>query len=283
LANYIQSIGKIAAISVAVVLLYNGRGIESLLIGNILSYTFIQVTSLICIRRIAAIRLLRLDNLDVQRGKHLLSFGGTVFGGSLISMFLSPFNKIMLSRYAGVSTIPVYEIAYNGSMQIRALFEAGLRAMMPEISRIGGEMTINAKERILKLYHRAMKLILMFGIPIYGVLAIFAPLLLRIWLGEKFTETLPGAFRIMMIGTFLGLVGVPAYYTLMGTGHVRYNLGAHIAQAIINIMIIICILIVSTVSINVVVCSSSVAIAGASLYLILQKRRTLQRVTNGTN
>jgi len=283
LANYIQSLGKFAGVAVATILLYNGRGIESLLIGNMISYVFTQVASLICIKRIAAIRLLRLDNLDVQRGKHLLSFGGTVFGGSLISMFLSPFNKIMLSRYAGVSTIPVYEIAFNGSMQIRALFEAGLRAMMPEISRIGGEMTINAKERILQLYHRAMKLILMFGIPIYGVLAIFAPLLLRIWLGEKFTETLPGAFRIMMIGTFLGLVGVPAYYTLMGTGHVRYNLGAHIAQAIINIMIIICILIVSKVSINVVVCSSSAAMAGASLYLILQKRRTLQRVTNGTN
>jgi len=278
LANYIQSIGKIAAMTVAAVLLYNGRGIESLLIGNMLSYALIQVASLICIRRIAAIRLLRLDNLDVQRGKKLLSFGGAVFGGSLINMFLSPFNKIMLSRYAGVSTIPVYEIAFNGSMQIRALFEAGLRAMMPEISRIGANMTSFAKDRISQLNSHAMKLIFLFGIPIYGILAIVGPLLFRAWLGDKFVETLPGAFRIMLIGTFLSLLGVPAYYTLMGTGHVRHNLGAHIVQATINLVIILGLLFTSTVSINAIVWSSSIAMAVATLFLILQKTHTLQRI-----
>lgn len=52
--------------------------------------------------------------------------------GSLTGMLFSPFNKLMLSRYTGVSAIPIYEIAFTGSMQIRALFEAGLRALMPE-------------------------------------------------------------------------------------------------------------------------------------------------------
>ncbi len=143
-------------------------------------------------------------------------------------MLLSPFNKLILSRYAGVSVVPVYEIAFNGSMQVRSLFEAGLRAIMPEISRIGANMTIQAKNRIAQLNSRFMKLILFFGVPVYAVLMIFAPPLLRIWLGEKLAETLPNAFRIMMFATFFTLVGVPAYNTIIGLGKIRYFLTASV-------------------------------------------------------
>jgi O-antigen/teichoic acid export membrane protein len=107
-------------------------------------------------------------------------------------------------------------------MQVRGLIEAGLRALMPEISRIGTNMTIQAKNRIAQLNSRATKLIFFFGVPVYTVLMIFTPLLLRIWLGGKFAETLPDAFRIMMVAMFFTLVGVPAYYTIIGLDRVRY-------------------------------------------------------------
>jgi len=239
LANYAQSIGRIVAVTAASILLYSGRGIESLLIGNTLSYVFVQVVSLICIRRIAHIRLLRVRNLDAQRGKRILRFGGAVFGSSLISILLSPFNKLMLSRYAGVSTIPIYEIAYTGSIQVRGLIEAGLRALMPEISRIGANMTIQAKNKISQLNSRAMKLIFLLGVPVYAVLMIFMPLLLKIWLRDKFVDTLPDAFRIMMIATFFTLVGVPAYYTIMGLGKIRYFITANVISVGGNFALVI--------------------------------------------
>jgi len=225
-----------------------------------------------------SIRILHISKLNTQCGQRLLSFGGAVFGSSLIGMLLSPFNKLMLSRYAGVSTIPVYEIAFTGSMQIRALFEVALRALMPEISRIGANMTIQAKNRISQLYRRAMKLILMFGIPIYGVLAIFAPLLLRIWLGGKFTETLPGAFRIMLIGTFFSLLCVPAYYTLMGLGRVHHCFLSQVIQGIVNAGVVgIVILFIGKVSMRSVVLAVMLAMGVTSFYVILQSLRTMQQ------
>lgn len=221
LANYTQSFGRCVAVIVAAILLYSGRGIESLLIGNTLSYVFIHIVSLICIWRIAHIRLLRIGNLDTQRGKHILRFGGAIFGGSVISMLGSPFNMLMLSRYAGVSTIPVYEIGFKASMQVRGLIEAGFRALMPEISRIGANMTRYAKGRISQISRRAMSLIFLFGIPMYLALLIFATPLLRIWLGAEFIQTIPLVFRIMLVATFINLLGVPSYYFLLGMGHVR--------------------------------------------------------------
>lgn len=221
LANYIQSIGRTVAVTIAAILLYTGRGIESLLIGSTLSYVCIHVVSLICIRRTAHIRLLRIDNLDVQRGKRILRFGGGLFGGTLVSMLGGPFHKLVLSRYAGVSTIPVYQIAFNGAMQVRNLIEAGFRALMPEISRISANMTRYAKDRISQINRRAMKGIFLFGIPMYIAMFIFATPLLRFWLREEFIQSIPLVFRIMLIATFISLFGVPSFYFLMGMGRVR--------------------------------------------------------------
>lgn len=221
LANYTQSLGRCVAVIVSAILLYSGRSIESLLIGNAFSYVFIHIVSLIYISRIAHIRFLRIENLDTQRGKCLLRFGGAILGGTIISMLGSPFIKLMLSRYAGVATIPVYEIAFSASMQIRGLIEAGLRALMPEISRIGANMTRYAKDRISQISRHAMKIIFFFGIPMYLAMLILATPLLQIWLGAKFIQTIPFVFRIMLVATFINLLGVPSYYFLLGMGHVR--------------------------------------------------------------
>lgn len=276
LANYIQTIGRIIGTIVTAMLLYTGKGIESLLVGSTLSYVFIHVISIICIQRIERIRLLRISNLDVKRGRRILCFGGAVFGGSVVSMLLGPFNKLMLSRYAGVSTIPIYEIAFTGSMQVKGLIEGGLKALMPEISRIGASMTV-AKDRISKIYRRAMKIIFLFGVLGYGILVVFAPLLLSVWLGEIFVETIPAAFRIMLIGSFLNLVGVPAYYVLMGIGQVHHNLRAHIVQSTINAAIILAsVFLTSTVSLVTVVSSVSIGMMASTLYLIWRSQKIIR-------
>ena len=274
LTNCIQSVGRVVVVFVTCILLYSGRGIESLLIASIASYVLIHIASLVCIRRIAPIRFLQISSFDVYRCKRLLHFGGAVFGSSLTSMLFSPFNKLMLSRYAGVSTVPVYEIAFNGSMQVRALIESGLRALMPEISRIGANMTNYARDRISQIYRRAMKLIFPFGVPVYAALIIFAPPLLKAWLGERCVETLPGAFRIMLIGSFLSLLSVPAYYTLLGMGMVRYTLVAHIIVSVVSVIIVLTtVFIRNNISVEAVSWAVLTATAVTTLYLIWQNTR----------
>jgi O-antigen/teichoic acid export membrane protein len=239
LANYIQSLGRIVAVTIATILLYTGRGIESLLIGSAISYIFIHVASFVCIRRIVHIRILRLRNLDILRGKTILRFGSAIIGGSLMNMMLSPFNKLMLSRYAGVSAIPIYEIAYRGSMEVRALVETGLRALMPEISRINANMTTEAKNRILVINKQSIKLILFAGASLFAIVFIFAGVLLKVWLGDKFVEILPYALRILLVASFASLIGVPAYYTHMGQGRIHHCLISHIILSMINLVVVV--------------------------------------------
>lgn len=276
LENYIQSAGRVVVVLVAGILLYSGLGIESLLIASIASHLFIHIASLVCIWRIAHIRLLRIDNLNAQCGRHLLRFGSAMFGSSLMGMLFDPFNKLMLSRYAGVSTIPVYDIALRGSMQVRALIGAGLRALVPEISKIGANMTTYARDRISQINRRAMRLIFVIGTPMYAGLIILLTPLLKFWLSQQFVNELPIVFRIMLISSFLSLLSVPAYYTLLGLGMVRYTLTY---QAILSAVSALIVLIVAFVrhSISVETVSWAVLFATTvtTLYLTWMNRRNV--------
>jgi O-antigen/teichoic acid export membrane protein len=279
LANWAQSAGRIAAVAAAASLLYSGYGIESLLIGSILSYMLIHIVTVILIWRIAHIRLLRIGNLSGRCCKRLLGFGLGLFGGSVMNMLLSPFNKLMLARYAGVSTIPVYEIAFNGSMQVRALIAVGLSALMPEVSRIGANMTGYARDRIAQLNYRAIKLIFLFGLPVYAGLFVFCTFLFRIRLRERFVTPLPDAFRIMLIATFASLLCVPAYYTLLGLGRVRQCFYAYSIQAGTNALVVVSVIMLgASLSVIHVVWAVLAAMATTSVYLISQNYRTLRSI-----
>jgi O-antigen/teichoic acid export membrane protein len=144
----------------------------------------------------------------------------------------------MLSRYLGVAELPIYEIAYTASMRVRSLAESALRALLPTISSIGANLNKQAVNKILGIYRRSIKLIFIFCVPLYLFLLVAAPFLLKIWLGEKFVETLPFAFQLMLIGSFLSLLSVPAYYTFMGINKPHYCLISHLIQSFSNFIII---------------------------------------------
>ncbi len=272
LANYTRAAARVIGVSAATTFLCMGYGVVSLLMGNALSYLANHLLAVFFIHRIAPLRLLDTDNLSVGYGRRLIAFGGTVFAGSLVSMLFSPFNKLMLSRYAGVASIPVYEIAFTGSMYVRSLIEAGLRPLMPEISRLNGSAMEHAAGKITRLYRRSIGLILLAGTPIYLILFTFAPVLLRLWLRDRFTEALPWALRIMLIGTFMSLLGVPAYWTLMGKGHIWRNLGAFLVQSTVNLVGVLLIVIVSRVTVHAVVIAASTSMAAVTLYLFTQMK-----------
>jgi len=275
-ANYRDSACRAVSLGVAAVLLIFGYGIVSLLIGSAINYLLIHITSILLIRKIVSLHILKF-NWDIERFKKLVSFGGAVLGGSVISMLFSPFNKLMLSRYAGVATVPIYEIAFTASMQVRGLIESGLRPLMPEISRLNGITTQEVRDRIIHIYRCAMKLILFTGVPLYATLALFAPVLLKIWLGDRFVETLPGAFRIMLLGTsFVSLLGVPAYYLILGLGKVHYSVTANIIGTGGNILLVgICAVILGNLSVFSVGLCMSISHLASVTYFVYTVRRFL--------
>jgi O-antigen/teichoic acid export membrane protein len=218
---------------------------------------------------------LQVNNFDAHCCKQLLRFGGGIFGGSLINIIYHSLNKVLLSRYAGVSTISVYEIAFNGSMQIRGLLEAGLRAMLPEISRISGNITESRRGRIIHLNRLAMKFILVIGVPVYGALIWFSTTLLKVWIGDKYVEALRDVFPLMLVVSLVSLFAVPAYYTLMGIGRVLPCFLSQVISMCVHVVIILAILVLtSTLRVEYVAYATFGGMSAATSYLFWQSQRS---------
>ncbi len=276
LTSYRGLSARVMNLCISIGLLHLGGGIESLLIGRTIAELVTHLAVFLCVRRMTHFRILRMAGLDLSRCKRLLSFGGTILGNSLLSMLVSPVNKLVLSRHLGTASLPVYEMAFTGSMQVKGLVIAGHVAMIPEISRLSTELTSQVRIRIRKLCLRSLQLILLLATPAYGVLLIFTPALLKLWLGDGFTEAQPQTFRIMLMGTFISVLGNPAYHMFIGMGYVRCALMAHIIEAVTNLIIVLFVCTAFQITVTAVAWSSSIGMAAATVHLVLQKRHTLR-------
>jgi O-antigen/teichoic acid export membrane protein len=221
LESCFRIISQFVALVFSTILLATGHGVASLLVGNAVAYCAMHVLSLVAVRSIIGTRLVTFDKCGFGELSRILRFGGWVFGASVINIALSPFNRVVLSRHVGVAALPVYEIAYGSAMRVRSLLESGLRAMMPEISRISRSSTQDIFGRALTMQRSGLRLIARLGTPLYGAVILLAAPLLRIWLRGQFRAAITLPFQIMLISSFLSLLGTPGYYILLGLGQAR--------------------------------------------------------------
>jgi O-antigen/teichoic acid export membrane protein len=277
-ASWSQSLGHVAGLVCAMVLLWFGWGVKSLLVSSAFSWVLVHVVSLVYIYRITGRTLLCRGAVDRRVCGRLLRFGGGLFGGSLIQMLLHPFNKVVLSRYVGVSSLPTYEIGCRLSLLTISLLSRILRPLVPEISRLTAERTVISVERVRLIDRKAMRVALVSGAVCYPLLLLTAEPLLALWLRAASSRELLDVVRIMLFGSFLTVPGVPAYLTIMGLGRVRHILAANALQAIANFLMVLLLLAVThRISIGVVAVVSELAAIGGAWYLVLQKSFLLRR------
>lgn len=236
LANYARVSARIVDLAVSVALLRSGWGVKSLLIGDAVSLLLLSLTSVALLSAAAHLHLFLRPRWSCASAARLFRFGGATFSSSLINMFIVPVQKLLVSRYAGVASVPVYEMAYTGSMALRSIFEAGLRALLPEFSRWSAVGTDAARGKVSSIYAAMMRLLAFVAIPVFAGFLFADNWLLRLWLRSRFTPQLVPCFNIMLLAALVNLVAVPSYYLLFGIGRVRQCVAAHVIIALASIM-----------------------------------------------
>jgi O-antigen/teichoic acid export membrane protein len=245
LANYFQNVVQVIPLLIAVPLLLTGKGVSSLLIGNAFGYFVVAVVNFIILKRVAGLGLITPKYISWDRFRALISFGGSVFAGSSLSMITLPLSKIAITRFAGVGDVPIYEVAYRIGMQVRGVFEVAFRAIMPEVSKMNSAGTIESNKKIRNLNSKAYKLIFWTAPLLYTMLFIIADVIFKVWFGGKYEPAIPSVFRIILIGSFLSSIGLVSYNNLMGKGMVREIFLFHLIYTVGNLLLLGAIIYVS--------------------------------------
>ncbi len=236
MANYCNLSVRIISIIIVIILLSSGHGIWSLLWGQVLLYVLLGLLALYIIYRQLGTSFFSVGSFSLTHLRKMSGFGGTMTAAQLISIFLTPFNKAVIARYIGLSSVTYFEIASKTIMQLRSVFDMGLKAIMPEVS--GQSVCEDAKVRIDRIFGKTMALILYLGVPIFAISFVFGPILLQLWLTDRYTPIIGSVFRIILLGYVVNLLVIPAYYLLMGMGKASYCFVNHLVQAIFNASLI---------------------------------------------
>ena len=219
LQHWCQTLMTVTTAVVSVVLLHAGMGVQALLIGQMAGYLAQHLMAALCTRAVFADLRLWRGRPSMASLRRLVDVGHNLIGSSVLQVLFVPVNRVLLAQHAGPAAVSIYELAYNGSMRFRNLFETGLRAVMPEVSRLSA---VEPDPRaITRLHGQAMKLLWIVVVPIYAAVWLVAPALIQAWLGDRATATLIAAFRVTMAGALVSLFAVPAYYVLLGLGRTR--------------------------------------------------------------
>ncbi len=264
-----QQAGRLLSLILAAVMLGCGAGVVSLPVANLVGYAFVHVTSLLLARRITGESCFAASEFSFVRFRRLATFGTGVLASTLINFLLGPLNKFALTRYVGPASVPLYDMAFTMTMQIRGVLDSAFRSVMPEVSRLRALATEEGGRRIRALYHRAMKMVIGVGLPVFGGALLLAHIALKLWLGARFRPELVATLRILLIGGFGSLAGVPGYHMLLGMRSVKHIVLSNVVQASTNAFAVCCLCYAGSLSAVSTAAAASAGIAVSGIYLLI--------------
>jgi O-antigen/teichoic acid export membrane protein len=276
MVNYTQTASQAISLCVTVFGLQMGWDLWSFVAGSASAYFFLNVCSVLLIRRFTKAARLRDCTVDRTRLIRVLQYGGWVFSGSVIAVLVNPINRVLVSRFIGVAALPIYDIANTGTMKIRNFLEVGFRPLTPALSKLQASGCNAVFERLVSAERTGSRFVLYWGTALHVAVFAIAGWGLQVWLGPRFSATLPSAFRIFLVGSYISLWSVQAYYTLLGLGRSKHVLISFVIQLVLDVGVIYSIAVLrhgTKLSLNDVAVGAAAGLTGITIYLRWQSRR----------
>jgi O-antigen/teichoic acid export membrane protein len=268
IANYVFLLGRVSQVLTSVVLVIYGLKIWGLYLGAAFAYgvIFILYIYILCVHY--KIRLFKVNRFAKKCFYDLLAFGGVLFSARLIKMLVQPFNKIIITKYIGLSEVTYYELATKAALGLRSFYDIGLKAIMPKVSELQRKSN-DAKRAIKHIYKQSVKFIVFFAMPVFCMLFILANYVLLVWLGERYDPKIAMALRWFVLAYLINLFSVPCYYICMGTNKVQYCFySASLRSLLVSGIIVSFIIIGTPLSLRMVVAIDALAIVVGAVFLI---------------
>lgn len=139
----------------------------------------------------------------------LWRFAAGMFATAVLGMLLTNTDRLALSRLVSTEDLGRYSLAITAASFLQMLVFAFYRAYYPLFAELAAR---GDKTRLHAAYLAACRTVGAVVVPVAVLGWLFAPELIRIWLGQP-DETTAGLFRWLLVGVSLaGLMWLPAAY-----------------------------------------------------------------------
>jgi O-antigen/teichoic acid export membrane protein len=165
--------------------------------------------------------------LDFVRMKKLLNFGKWVLATNITIYVGGQLDNVMVGKFLGAAALGYYAMAFNISMlSIRDVTYVLSEIAFPSYAKLQGD-----RERLKKSFGRVFQLSTFMSLPACVGLALVAPVLVDVVLGDKWHgAVLP--LQILMFGQLLKSIASTGSPLFVGTGKPDYEFHMQIVRAI---------------------------------------------------
>src|SRR5262249_52636734 len=147
--------------------------------------------------------------------------------GSLICFRI---DKLIVSRFLGISAVSFYEVSSRLTSFMRALPLVMISALIPATSELGAR---NDRTKILQTYLLASKYVAMVTTAMVAFLVVEAGSVITLWLGAGFENSVI-LVQILAVGYGANVLGGPASQTGAGIGRPEFDMRSTVLLSVLN-------------------------------------------------
>ena len=118
-----------------------------------------------------------------EKVKEIFKFGVHVEASYIFRLFYDPINKILLSNYASLELVGVYEIALKILRWSQILFRKSIEPLLPAGSQYYQE---RKKEEFVRFYLFSIRYITLMFLPVCLLIFFFSESFVFLWVGKDF-------------------------------------------------------------------------------------------------
>lgn len=137
-------------------------------------------------------------SFNAGKAKELFQFGKHMLGSSIIILLITQGDDAVVGKLLGTTALGFYVMAYKlSNLPATSITHAISQVAFPTYAKLQDDI-----DKLRSAYLKALKYISFFSVPVCGGLAILAPEIVLVFLGEKWREVIP----VMQILCLFGLI-----------------------------------------------------------------------------
>jgi len=272
-------IGLLSTILSAVGTFYfiqHGYGLLGLVYNNaIISFLTAGANLFIAWRLFPALRINPFGYFRIEMLKTIFTFSWKVQVSILSQLFVYQIDRILLSRYLGLSAVATYDVANRVATQARTFLASIFTPIIPAASSLYAQ---DDKDKIVGLYNRAFKYLSVTAIPFSVLIIALADPFVRTWLGPGYERTAV-TLQLLMAAYLVNLFPGPGSFILSGMNRPQVTMKASVIAGLLNV--IACLVCVRLIGYYGVIVGISMSLVVSALYFIRELHRAVPQIRWG--
>jgi O-antigen/teichoic acid export membrane protein len=231
LSTTIKMLSSVASLSIPAIGAVYGASLPSILFVVLASRLVICGLYAFAIRRaLPGLRWVRSRGWALLR--RVLSFGGWVLVSNSVTPLLLYFDRFALGSIAGLAAVGFYTAPYEGVARLLLIPVSLIGSLLPALSSIEAR---GERERFGDLASTSMRTLMVAMAAPLALVFVFAPELLRVWLGAQYADQSGTALRILALGVFANALAHPLFISLYAKNRPDLPAKFHLIELAIHV------------------------------------------------